>query len=219
MTGRQHQGFRDPTRLTNWTRSFLCASVVVALVSAGTSTAELLGYRVESPSPFLLLFVIPWAIAMAGIVVTTAVLVLNWIHRANYNARQLGAADLDFSPGWAVGWYFVPVAWFWKPYQAMKEIWRASISPKDWRLQGGSPLLVWWWALWLVRGWGSELVPGAGILRSDAGSVETVEAVADIAADIGYVPLTLVLLMIIDRIHNMQMGHFRSQTDARARES
>ena len=219
MTGRQDHGFRDPTRLTNWTRSFLCASIVVVLFSAGTSTAELLGYRVESPSPLLLLFVIPWAIVMGGIVVTTAVMVLNWIHRANYNARQLGAADLDFSPGWAVGWYFVPVAWFWKPYQVMKEIWRASASPKDWRLQGGSPLLVWWWALWLVRGWGSELVPGAAIPGFDAALTETLEAVADIAADILYVPLTLVLLMIIDRIHNLQMRHFRSQTDARAGES
>ena len=41
---------------------------------------------------------------------------------------------------------------------------------------------------------------------------ETVETVGDIATDILFVPLTLVLLMIIDRIHSLQMGHFRSQT-------
>lgn len=54
------------------------------------------------------------------------VLILRWIYRANYNARQIGAAGMTFSPGWSVGWYFVPIAAFWKPYQAMKEIWRAA---------------------------------------------------------------------------------------------
>ena len=72
---------------------------------------------------------------------STGILVLTWIHRANHNARQLGADDMRFTPGWAVGWYFVPIAWFWKPYQAMKEIWLASANPSDWRGRPVSPLL------------------------------------------------------------------------------
>ena len=214
MNDKQQSGFRDPTRLTNWTRSFLCASIVVALVTAGTSTVELLGYRVESPSPLFLLFVVPWAVVMAGIVVTTAVLVLVWIHRANYNARQLGATDMKISPGWAVGWYFVPVAWFWKPYQAMKEIWQASVNPKYWWRQSGSPLLTCWWSLCLLRSWGLPLVYAMVVPSLDTARPETVEAISEVAGEILYVPLTLVLLMIIDRIHSRQMRHFRSQAAA-----
>jgi len=220
MNDTEQHGFRDPTRLTNWTRTFLCASIVVMLFSAGTRTAELLGYGLESPSPLFLLFVIPWAIVMAGAAVASAVLVLVWIHRANYNARALGATGLKMTPGWAVGWYFVPIAWFWKPYQAMKEIWQASIDPKHWWRQGGSPLLSWWWGLWLAGWWVPVLLAG-GPIRIQFGRAETVavraetmEAVGDIAVDILHVPLTLILLMIIDRIHSRQMEHFGSQSAA-----
>ena len=63
---------------------------------------------------------------------------------------HLGASDMRFTPGWAIGWYCVPVACFWRPYQAMTEIWRASRNPSDWRGEPVSPLLRWWWILWLV---------------------------------------------------------------------
>ena len=103
MNDTEKRGFRDPTRLTNWTRTLLGASIFVMLLSAGTSTAELLGHRLESPSPLFLLFVIPWAIVLAGAAVASSVLVLVWIHRANYNARALGATGLKMTPGWAAG--------------------------------------------------------------------------------------------------------------------
>jgi hypothetical protein len=83
-------------------------------------------------------------------IVALAVAVLCWIYRANSNARALGAASMRFTPGWAVGWYFIPIFNLWKPYQAMKEIWRASANPPDWQSQGRSPLLPWWWFLWIV---------------------------------------------------------------------
>lgn len=220
MTEGQRHGFRDPTQLTNWTRSFLCAFIGVAILSAAAGTAELLGYRPEPPAPLFLLLAIPWVLVMAGVGLTTMILVLVWIHRANYNARQLGATGLKMSPGWAVGWYFVPIACFWKPYQAMKEIWQASVNPKHWWRQAGSPLLGWWWALWLFRGWGPVIAAGGPVRihygrgETVAVGAETLMAAAEVAAEVLAVPMTLFLLMIIDRIHSLQMGHFRSQSSS-----
>lgn len=53
---------------------------------------------------------------------------------------------LDDTPGWAVGWYFIPIASFWKPYVAMRDIVRAST------LDAGLPgwLLPFWWTLWIL---------------------------------------------------------------------
>jgi len=68
-------------------------------------------------------------LGLLGIQLTTSILFLMWIYRANSNARQLGAQGMKFSPGWSVGFYFIPILWFWKPYQAMKEIWQASKAP------------------------------------------------------------------------------------------
>lgn len=36
------------------------------------------------------------------------------------------------------------------PYRTMKQIWKISANPADWRSQEGSALLVIWWALWVL---------------------------------------------------------------------
>src|SRR5260221_8716711 len=50
----------------------------------------------------------------------TVVIFGKWIVRANRNVRALGATDLLMTPGWVVGFFFIPIANLWKPYQAMK---------------------------------------------------------------------------------------------------
>ena len=57
---------------------------------------------------------------------------------------------MTISPGWAVGWYFVPFANLVKPYQGMKEAWMASHFRDNWHGEPTPALLVWWWGLWLV---------------------------------------------------------------------
>jgi len=70
----------------------------------------------------------------------TFVAFLFWLYRISKNLHGLVRGPMKFSPGWTVGWYFVPVAMFFKPYQAMKEIWLLShgasksslVLPKLW---------------------------------------------------------------------------------------
>jgi hypothetical protein len=86
--------------------------------------------------------------------IPTAVVFLRWVYLTNRNARALAGDDLKFTPGWAVGWYFVPVATLWKPYQAMKEMFRAS-NPDyadNWRDAPFPKYLPLWWGLWIVSG-------------------------------------------------------------------
>ena len=73
-----------------------------------------------------------------------------WQHHAQANAHALaGTGDLRFTPGWAVGWWFIPIANFWKPFQTVRELWKASHGGA-WRAIATWPLLGWWWATWLV---------------------------------------------------------------------
>src|SRR5579883_37701 len=46
---------------------------------------------------------------------------LIWVYRTYGNLRAFGATGLSSSPGWAVGYYFIPILWFYKPYQLMNE--------------------------------------------------------------------------------------------------
>ena len=127
-------------------------------------------------------------------------------YRANYNARQLGARDMHFTPGWSVGWYFVPIATLWKPYQAMKEIWRASHSPSDWNNASTSSILPWWWFLWLVNSF-----LGQAVLRMSQSAEEIDELInANLvyqASDIVSIPLAHVTLALVKNIYKAQMSH------------
>ena len=207
----QTDGFRDPTWLTRWTRGFLYASIGSALLRVWSDASNLLGRGGMGESSDTGLRVIFW-ILTEPIMPITAVFILTWIHRANHNARQLGAADMRFTPGWAVAWYFVPIAWFWKPYQVMSEIWRASRHPSYWRGQPVSLLLPWWWILWIVPFWGSEVMNGLAGRTLDEASAEFLEAALRLAGWMLDIPLILVLLAIIAGVHRMQSEHHRRQT-------
>jgi hypothetical protein len=81
---------------------------------------------------------------------TTIIVFGRWIVLAHRNLPALGAQDLDVRPGWAVGWYFVPIANLWKPFQAMRTLWNASHDAGKWQLGEGNWILPVWWTLWLI---------------------------------------------------------------------
>jgi len=96
-----------------------------------------------------------WGIYLAVFVIT-GILFLMWIHRANRNLPSLGNTNLKYSPGWAVGWFFVPIFLLWKPYQVIMEIWKASDPTTDindstaWQKSPASSLVSSWWFLLLA---------------------------------------------------------------------
>ena len=207
----QDEGFRDPTSLVKWTRGFLYAGIVGSVLRAWSYAREVLRGGAEEASTGIGAMEIVQAVMGLPIMLITAGLVLTWIHRANHNARQLGAADMRFTPRWAVAWYFVPIAWFWKPYQVMSEIWRASRNPSYWRGQHVSPLLPWWWILWIVPFWGVSIVELVVARRLDEAAVERLDAITGLVSWILDIPLALVLLGIIAGVHRMQTEHHRRQ--------
>jgi hypothetical protein len=73
-----------------------------------------------------------------------------WIYRMACNVRALGAKGLDDSPGWAVGWYAVPVLNLMRPLHAMSQIWLASRAPARWQKLETPRLLAAWWGCWLA---------------------------------------------------------------------
>ncbi|HEY3022073.1 MAG TPA: DUF4328 domain-containing protein [Actinomycetota bacterium] len=85
------------------------------------------------------------------LLVATIVVWLIWQHRAHANLRALGT-ELEYSPGWAVGFWLIPIANLWKPFQVNRELWKASGDVNDWRSQRTWPVLGWWWASWISAG-------------------------------------------------------------------
>ncbi|TMK80809.1 MAG: DUF4328 domain-containing protein [Actinobacteria bacterium] len=96
------------------------------------------------------------AVGVVGGLVTLAILIvwLVWQHRSHANLRALGAGNLRFTPGWVVGWWFIPFADFVFPYLTMRELVKASeptTGVADWAAQRTPALVGLWWAAFLGR--------------------------------------------------------------------
>ena len=107
-----------------WAYLGVCA-VSVLITAVALSTGNAVNMDLENLSGYDIAGLIVGLLQLP-VVLTTGIVFLMWIHRANRNARGLGAEGMTFTPGWSVGWYFIPIANLWKPFQAMKEIWQAS---------------------------------------------------------------------------------------------
>jgi hypothetical protein len=96
-------------------------------------------------------------LVIQGAVIGSIVSFLMWFHRAHRNLPALGANRLRFTPGWAVGWWFIPFFNLVRPYEVMREIWYGSdpaVVPNHGtfpRLPVGTALIGWWWGLFLIR--------------------------------------------------------------------
>ena len=90
-----------------------------------------------------------------------------WIFRAAANVDAAMVPGFRYTAGWAIGWHFVPLANFYKPFDAMRQIWNASHSGgRD--LDRGEPLLVYWWGLWVLTGIASYFAFRFGFDPADA---------------------------------------------------
>lgn len=87
----------------------------------------------------------------------TVIAFLMWQRRIRKNADYIGITRLRFSMAGVIGWWFVPIANIFLPYQVMKEMWQSNHhgvnEQPEWRDPTVSSLLGWWWGLFLVGGW------------------------------------------------------------------
>jgi hypothetical protein len=71
-----------------------------------------------------------------------------WFYRSHKNLQAYNSMGLKYSPGWAVGSFFVPILNLFRPYQIAQEIWTASdpqASTVGWKQSKLSIVVIFWW--------------------------------------------------------------------------
>lgn len=103
--------------------------------------------------------------AQAAIDLIFLVIWFVWVFKSNKLARALGATRMQYSPGWSIGWYFIPIANIFKPFLAMRELYMASMSPgyldmssEQEEMPGSLHVVTLWWLFWLADGWVGRIV-------------------------------------------------------------
>ncbi|HSC76883.1 MAG TPA: DUF4328 domain-containing protein [Pseudomonadales bacterium] len=213
--------YKSSSSLTRWVKYLLYAQILVAVVSIFSNYLE---YQLLSDYQNGVYTSQEQAVAdgetsdnrqhVLGIAyllvfIISGFLILRWIHRANFNARQLGAQGMQFTPGWSIGYYFIPILTLWKPYQAMKEIWQASNNPNNWSSEKVSPIVGLWWFLWII----SNML-GQAIFRMSNSAKEIPELMSlniiNQVSDVLDISLALVTLAVVNSIYKAQVYAYES---------
>ena len=122
----------------------------------------------------------------------TGIIFLRWLYRANYNLRRMTTGIVfRCTPGWAAGWFFVPFANLWKPYEATQEIWTVA--------QRGRPVaspVGRWWGLWILSSILDRVAAKLAQAANDA-NLYQLSAATFMLADMVSVALNLAALQLV----------------------
>jgi len=140
--------------------------------------------------------------------VGTAVCWLMWQHRAYANLRLIGLRDTEYTPGWSVGYWFIPLINLYRPYQITAELYRRSEIQNGRDPIGGlsgPPLVGVWWFVYIAWGATSRFI---GTLAKDANTVPTLISAtnAELAAHLLGGVVTVLALFVIVAIDRFQQG-------------
>ena len=205
-TGEYHYT-KDPSSLTNLIKVLLIISLFVSIVSIISDIMQinLLGTfnysQSEAEANDARQLII--ALISIGVFIITGIFFLIWIYRANSNCCGFTTGNMEFTPGWSVGWYFIPFANLYKPYRVMKEIWNVSDNPDHWQSQSSSPLLVSWWTLWLLSGFFGQLSFRLSMGAHTISALKTATTISILSGLIN-IPLDIICIVLISAIFAKQ---------------
>lgn len=208
--------FESPTTLATIVKILMIVGLVLCFASIGIGVMEHMKLKQGIDTSEEELGTGDLVVALIGlfqmvVFLSTAVFFLMWVYRVNKNARALGADWMTFTPGWSVGWFFIPFANLWKPYQAMKEIWQASFSPTRQDESVSVSILSAWWTLWLL----SNILAQTSIrltFRAKEISEHMIANYVSLSSDLLDIPLTFVAILMITRLTRAQMSHVQGGT-------
>lgn len=136
---------------------FSLISVVLSYVQLTLSPDILEAGGEPSPDEMILAFALMGVYFLVlSVYLVTIVTFLIWLHCSYKNLLAFGANGLKASPGWAVGYWFIPILNLFKPLFIVNEVWNNS----DYR-QGGTHRISYsntsspklhtsWWFAWIV---------------------------------------------------------------------
>jgi hypothetical protein len=159
-------------------------SLLVSLSYADQIDAQLMGESLTLDDAEDANDAFSWAGVLSGAAtIAAAITFIVWFHRAYTNAAALTGQRLRWGTGWAVGAWFVPIMWWWRPKQIANDIWRAG-DPKSkenpqWNALPVPGMVHWWWALYVLAGVIGGI--GGGMISPDAILVDAVSGTGDVS--------------------------------------
>lgn len=71
-----------------------------------------------------------------------------WKYRCASNAIYFYGGPINYTPGWCVGYYFIPIVMWFRPYQCMKDIYEKTYL--IFGQKSPNVLVLTWWLAWVI---------------------------------------------------------------------
>jgi hypothetical protein len=195
-------------RRYSWLQPLLAAGWVgTGILLASEIAITFGGYLFPSSEDPTLLAYQAVAIGFVALNLITIIVFAMWIHRAASNIVAAGVSGFDYTPGWAIGWYFIPFANLFKPFAAMRQIWNASHGGSGAYLNDGQSLLTGWWTFWLISSILNNISFRMNMGSSDPDTLRTasIVGIAAMVSDLVLYPLALKLVTSITAAQRTRM--------------
>lgn len=223
--------FRSGAGLALAVKFLLAANLLLSLVTLGTEYLQYeLATRLVARQPvpeaeLAINDVRQGAVGFAhlGVAIATAIVFLMWFYRAHANLKPLGARELTYTPGNAVGYWFVPFLNLYHPVKVAQEIWRNSDpdairSRNDYaETPANSVLIGFWWAIWIVSGIVSYISARMIWNVTTPESLQAASA-ASMMAEVVSIVTALLCLAVVARIDARQTARAEAMQERDRRE-
>lgn len=140
-----------------------------------------------------------------AVFVTTVVTFIVWLHRVCSNLKPLGAYQVRFGAGWAIGSWFVPILNLFRPKQIVNDAWRASdpglpvwMHQREWETAPVPAIFHVWWAAFLIEGF----LERAATRTYDNATVdaERTATILALCSSVLWIASALLAIVVVDRI-------------------
>ncbi|QDU78456.1 hypothetical protein Pla110_01600 [Polystyrenella longa] len=207
MANPRNYTYNDISKLTTFTVVTILIRAVGVLVMSSLSVYHLMLVenkgQLDSRTLVVENLVVVSALCVLLLLLLNFLVYLVWIYRVCKNAHALSLNHpVRFSPGWAVGWYFVPIANIFKPPRVMAAIW--SNSSPDISREGSddsNQTINLWWALWIL----TSVVNQVSANENLAISTQTTLTIVALGMDLC---LCYLWINIVRQVQSMQQEKF-----------
>jgi hypothetical protein len=157
---------------------------------------------------------------LAGLVgIATFVLLIIWLYRAAKNNEALGRQNPRLGPGWAIGGWFIPVAWWVIPFIVLDDVWRGSDpsiprGDPSWRRSKTLPA-IWAWAVTAaILTIPNFIASSGGDVRADEPDKVRRDDILRVIAAIGGIIAAVLAIVVIRKVAARQEEALRAQQAA-----
>ena len=150
-------------------------------------------------------------ISEIAIIILVIIFFFIWLNNAYKNIYTMKIQSIEYTPNWAVGWFFIPILNLFRPFQIIRELWKASnpeYMPNEgisWKSQNTEKIIIFFWTFYLI----SEIFLRGVIKLSELRETDTAEEMLrscriTLFQQILYIISAILLIKIVRTITIMQ---------------